>query len=481
VKLLFTHSYFYRFDEKQWQIKQPYPPYGTLLAAAVLRNAGFEVALYDSGLMEGPGGIKGFLETFNPDCLVIFDDNFNYLSKMCLTVMRDAAFELIHYGKQAGCSILVNSADATDHPEMYLAAGADVVMLGEAEMTLVELMTKGIEQAGLCKGVAIMRHGNLLKTGGRNVFKELDSLPAPAWDLVDLAPYKKIWLDSHGYFSLNIATTRGCPFKCNWCAKPIYGNRYQSRSPLTVVEEMKELMSEFGATHFWVSDDIFGLKPGWVNTFSHLLNSNNLRPKLKIQCRADLLLKEQVIDELVAAGLDEVWIGAESGSQKILDAMEKGTTVPQIYQATNLLKSKGVKVCFFLQYGYLGETKSDIDLTLKMVKELMPHDIGISVSYPLPNTGFYEKVKAQFQEKQNWTDSDDLAMLYKGTFSPDFYRQLHRHTHFVFRHRNSACNLKRVLKAQSLNAATIKSAIKLPYLFFAEKVSRIKLNALQKS
>jgi anaerobic magnesium-protoporphyrin IX monomethyl ester cyclase len=240
-------------------------------------------------------------------------------------------------------------------------------------------------------------------------------------------------------------------------------------------------MSEFGATHFWVSDDIFGLKPGWVNTFSHLLNRNNLRPKLKIQCRADLLLKEQVIDELVAAGLDEVWIGAESGSQKILDAMEKGTTVPQIYQATNLLKSKGVKVCFFLQYGYLGETKSDIDLTLKMVKELMPHDIGISVSYPLPNTGFYEKVKAQFQEKQNWTDSDDLAMLYKGTFRPDFYRQLHRHTHFVFRHRNSAHNLKRVLKAQSLSYATIKSAIKLPYLFFAEKVSRRKLNALQLS
>ena len=479
MKILFTHSYFYRFDEKQWRIRQPYPPYGTMLAAAIMRNAGFEVAIYDSSLKEGPEGIKELMEVFKPDFLVIFDDNFNYLSKMCLTVMRDAAFALIKYGKDAGCRILVNSSDATDHPELFLAAGADVVMLGESEMTLLELLTNGIEQADQCKGIAIILNGQLEKNGIRSHFKELDTLPLPAWDLVDLLPYKKIWQDTHGYFSLNIATTRGCPFKCNWCAKPIYGNQYQSRSPHKVLEEIKLLMSAFGAEHFWVCDDIFGLKPGWVKTFSNLLAANHLRPKLKIQCRADLLLKEQTIDDLVAAGLDEVWIGAESGSQKILDAMDKGTKVEQIYQATNLLKLKGVKVCFFLQYGYLGETKSDIDLTLKMVRELMPHDIGISVSYPLPGTGFYEKVKAQLQEKQNWTDSDDLAMMYHGTFAADFYRQLHRHTHYVFRQRNSVINLKRILMAESLNFSTIKSAIKFPYLFMAEKVSRRKLNALE--
>jgi len=480
VKVLFTHSYFYRFDEKQWRLRRPYPPYGTMLAAAMVRQAGFEVAIYDSGLQEGPAGIKEKIEVFKPDVLVLFDDNFNYLSKMCLTVMRKAAFELIQYGKEAGCRILVNSSDATDHPEMFLEAGADVVMSGESEMTLLELLTKDIAEAAFTEGIALVKNGSLLKTKRRTGFKELDSLPVPAWDLVNLEPYKKIWQDAHGYFSLNIATTRGCPFKCNWCAKPIYGNRYQSRSPETVMEEMKLLMTGYGATHFWICDDIFGLKPGWVKSFSGLLQQSGLHPKLKIQCRADLLLKEETIDDLVAAGLDEVWMGAESGSQKILDAMDKGTTVKQIYLATNLLKSKGVKVCFFLQYGYIGETKADIDLTLKMVKELMPHDIGISVSYPLPNTGFYEKVKAQFKDKQNWTDSDDLAMMYQGTFIADFYRQLHRHTHFVFRQRFSAINLKRILRAQSLSISTMKSAIKLPYFFVAEMVSRRKLNALEK-
>lgn len=444
-----------------------------------MRNAGFEVAIYDSALKEGPHGIKVLLTTFKPDYLVLYDDSFNYLSKMCLSVMRDAAFELIQYGRAAGCAVLVNSSDATDHPEKYLDAGADVVLLGESDMTLLQLLTDGIDKAEACKGVAINSNGQLVKTNRRNDFKELDLLPMPAWDLVDLEPYKKIWKESHGYFSLNIATTRGCPFKCNWCAKPIYGNRYHSRSPEMVVQEMKLLMDEFGATHFWICDDIFGLKPGWVKKFSKLLIDNSLHPKLKIQCRADLLLKEETIDELVAAGLDEVWIGAESGSQKILDAMEKGTTVQQIYLATNLLKSKGVKVCFFLQYGYLGETKADIELTLKMVRELMPHDIGISVSYPLPNTGFYDKVKTQFQAKQNWNDSDDLAMLYQGTFIADFYRQLHKHTHYVFRKRYSANNLKRIFKAQSISHDTIKSAIKFPYLFLAEIISSLKLKTLE--
>lgn len=460
-------------------MRQPYPPYGTMLAAAIMRRAGHEVALFDSGLQQSPAGIIGVIEQFKPECLVIFDDNFNYLSKMCLTVMREAAFELIRYGKNAGCRILVNSSDATDHAEMYLRAGADAVMPGEAEMTLLELLSLSHAQAEQCKGLVLLKEGVVMKTPPRTEVIDPDSFPMPAWDLADLAPYKKIWEAAHGFFSLNIATTRGCPFKCNWCAKPIYGNRYHSRSPQQVVQEIKYLVTGYGAVHFWVCDDIFGLKPGWVKTFSKLLTEQNLRPKLKIQCRADLLLKDGAIDDLVAAGLDEVWIGAESGSQKILDAMDKGTTVQQIYLATNLLKARGVKVCFFLQYGYLGETQADIDLTLKMVKELMPFNIGISVSYPLPNTGFYEKVKEQLQLKQNWRDSDDLAMMYKATFSADFYRQLHRHTHYVFRKQACISEMKTMIAGKTFRASAFRLALKYPLLAIAGTISRRKLNALQ--
>ena len=313
--------------------------------------------------------IKEQLISFKPDYLVVFDDSFNYLSKMCLTIMREACFELIEYGKAAGCKVLVNSSDATDHVQLYLEKGADIVIKGEGELTLHELITSNCTAIENCCGIAYLNNGTIITTPKRPVLTQLDILPQPAWDLIDIQQYKNIWLKAHQKFSLNIATTRGCPFKCNWCAKPIYGNRYNSRTPVSVVEELKLLMNNFGATHFWVCDDIFGLKPGWVEAFSELLKKENLQPKLKIQCRADLLLTENTIQHLINAGLDEVWMGAESGSQQILDAMDKGTQVEQIAEATQLLKKFGVKVCFFLQYGYLGETKNDIDKTLNMVQD----------------------------------------------------------------------------------------------------------------
>ena len=184
--------------------------------------------------------------------------------------------------------------------------------------------------------------------------KDLDSLPLPAWDLVSIEPYRQSWLKHAGCFSINIGTTRGCPFKCNWCAKPIYGNRYNSRSPQNVIQEIKLLKEKFQIDHIWFCDDIFGLKPGWVNEFGDLVQKENLQFKFKIQARADLLLQENYIRDLARAGCDNIWMGAESGSQKILDDMEKGTTVEQIYESTKLIRKYGMKPSFFIQFGYLG-------------------------------------------------------------------------------------------------------------------------------
>ena len=191
-------------------------------------------------------------------------------------------------------------------------------------------------------------------------------------------------------------------------------------------------------------DDIFGLKPGWVQEFNRLVNSKKLAFRYKIQSRVDLLLQEDTIDALAQSGVETVWVGAESGSQKILDAMDKGTTVEQIGKARRLMKDKGLKVAFFLQFGYLGETQEDIDATLNMVLKLMPDEIGISVSYPLPGTVFYEKVKETLNEKKNWTDSDDLAMMFQGTYAPAFYRVLHRYVHSRYRIQRGIELLKRI-------------------------------------
>ncbi|MVM41717.1 radical SAM protein [Spirosoma sp. HMF3257] len=467
-RLLFSNTYFYRFDSKQWKTQKPYPPYGTILAASIMRELGFEVSLFDTNLSKSPLDINVKLQDYRPDYLIIFDDNFNYLSKMCLTVMREACFELIRLGKASGCKVLINSADATDHFDKYLHHGADVVLLGEAEETLKQVLNNGLANLEDINGIAFIKADLITQTKKANSLEPFSAYPLPAWDLVNLDDYQKIWQKSHGYFSLNIVTTRGCPFKCNWCAKPIYGNRYKSRSPQDVANELRFLMQQ-GATHFWVCDDIFGLKSGWVNEFKKILQESNLNPKLKIQSRADLLVKDNAIQDLVDAGLDEVWIGAESGSQRILDAMDKGITLYEIENSTQLLRAKGVKVAFFYYNTDLGEQWEDIQKTLSMVKKLLPFDLGISVSYPLPGTVFYEKVKSQLQSKQNWKNSNDLDMMYKGTFSPNFYRHLHIYTHRVYR---------KELALKNFPHASIKTILKIPYLWVREQISAKKMAIL---
>ena len=478
-KILFTHSYFYRFDPKQWKNAQPYPPYGTLSAAALMRECGYEVSLFDTALKHSAQELRPVLEKERPRYLVLYDDGFNYLTKMCLTRMREAAFEMAQMGKAAGCIVIANSSDSTDHFEEYLQKGVDFVILGEGEGTLRELIhaleageTEFSGILGLAYTSTIINHQSSIvnpeskinnhqssiinqktqiKTPPRPVLHELDSLPDPAWDLVDIESYRKIWMDGHGYFSLNLATTRGCPYKCNWCAKPIYGNRYNSRSPERVAAEIEMLIERYDVRHFWMSDDIFGLKPAWAQRFRDVVQEKNLKFQYKIQSRVDLLLKEDTIDALAASGLRQVWVGAESGSQKILDAMDKGTKVEEIATATKLLKKKGIEVCFFLQFGYLGETKEDVEATMRMVQELEPFDIGISVSYPLPGTKFYEKVRSLLGEKQNWEVSDDLAMMYPATFQSAYYRRLHRLVHKRFRLQQGRVEWRKILAGQKAN------------------------------
>ena len=483
-KILFTHSYFYRFDPKQWNTKQPYPPLGTIYAAAVMREAGYKVSLFDTALIDSPEKIIPVIENDKPDYLVIYDDGFNYLTKMCLTNMREAAFRMAEIAKKNGLKVIASSSDAADHFEKYLEHGVDFVVIGEGEITLKELITSLDENRtnfNNIDGLAFKENEKIVRTSARQIVKELDTFPMAAWDLVDISSYKKIWFENHGYFSLNIATTRGCPFKCNWCAKPIYGNRYNSRSPQKVAEEIKYLIENFEAKHFWMCDDIFGLKPGWVQEFRDVVKLIGLKFKYKIQSRVDLLLQEDTIAALAESGTETVWVGAESGSQKILDAMDKGTTVKQIYDATKLLKKNGIRPAFFLQFGYLGEEKNDIERTINMVLELMPEEIGISVSYPLPGTKFYDNVKEQLKEKTNWTDSDELALMYKSTFSPFYYKKLHRYVHKVYRRKQSILNLKNLIfNPFNINRKKLRSAASLVYYSPMTLIDAFQLKRLEK-
>jgi anaerobic magnesium-protoporphyrin IX monomethyl ester cyclase len=467
-KILFTHSYFLHFDPKQKNLGQPFPPLGTLYAASMMRETGYSVSLYDVMFEKDPSLIRNALEKERPDYLVIYDDGFNYLTKMCLTNMREAAYEMANIASSMNIKVIISSSDSTDHYANYLEKGVDYVLLGEAEETLVELiglLDKQESPTSQLTGIVYKDvKGVAHKNERRPVIKDLDHLPMPAWDLLDIEQYRKTWIRENGYFMINMGTTRGCPYKCNWCAKPIYGNRYNSRSPENVVNEIKWLQTNFQVENIWFGDDIFGLKPNWVHQFADLLENNGIQIKYKIQSRADLLLQENYVADLARSGCSSVWMGAESGSQKILDAMDKGITVDDIRQSTLLLKKYGIKPSFFIQFGYLGEDMVDIDQTISLINELLPEDIGVSVSYPLPGTKFYDKVKQDLVSKANWTDSDDLDLMFKNTYSPEFYKVLHRYVHKNYRKYQAIDSIKNIF-GKTVHAASpsLRRTIALPY------------------
>lgn len=481
MNILFTHSYFLKFDPKQDQWNKPYPPLMTIQAASLARSKGHQVDLFDVMFAEGPEALE---TCFNdqvhntPDVLVIYDDGFNYLTKMCLTNMREAAWKMSHLAKKYGCKVIICSSDATDHYEKYLENHADVVILGEGEATLLEVLSALQEEQDFSsiKGIAYLDNNQLQRTAPRPTLSDLDALPLPAWDLIRFEPYRDRWVKNWGYYSINLATTRGCPYKCNWCAKPIYGNAYKMRSPQHVIREIQLLKSLTDFQHIWFCDDIFGLKRSWVIEFAKLVTNAGIKIQYKIQSRADLLVQEHYVEALAASGCDEVWIGVESGSQHILDAMDKGITIEQARTATHLLKKHHIKPCFFIQFGYLGETADDIKLTIQLIKELLPHDIGISVSYPLPGTLFFEKVKRDLFQKANWTHSDDLDLMFQNTYKPEFYKVLHKYVHFVFR-KHKAWHMISQNKF-SLNGQLFRKLAALLYFQWTGWVEKQKLKAI---
>ena len=404
---------------------QPYTPIGTLYAATALREKGISVAVFDSMLEEPSAKFAAMLEKYRPKIVAVYEDDFNFLSKMCLTRMREVAWEMAKAARAMGAVTIAHGSDSTDNSVLFLENGFDYVLCGEAEETLTQLCTsilRAEETPEIDGMVKLDEHGNPIRS-----LQRLSKNPAwtelslPSRDLIDLEPYRAAWMKAHGYFSTNMVSSRGCPYHCNWCAKPISGNKFHLRPAAAVAEEMNLLKVRAGVQHIWFGDDVFALNQHWTQQFSEEVTKRDAAVPFKIQSRADLM-NEQTVQYLMAAGCAEVWMGVESGSQAVLKAMDKGLSLPSVIAARRRLKEAGIRACYFLQLGYPGETWAELQETISFVRETSPDDIGISFSYPLPGTVFYERVRMQLGEKRNWTDSDDLCIMFKAAYNTDFYR-----------------------------------------------------------
>lgn len=431
-RVLLAQPYFLAHDPKQVRKMRPYPPLATLLTASVLRQAGKEVALFDAMLSSGEEEFATVVSSTRPAIVGMLEDNFNFLTKMCTTRRREASLRMISDAKASGARVAVNGADAADSPDLYISAGADAVLLGETDRTFLEVVERWerdpfadlSDVPGLALPArAVGAFAPAVKTAPRPFVHDLDALPFPAWDLVDVAKYRAAWTGAHGLLSWNVVTTRGCPYRCNWCAKPLYGIRYAQRSPGNVAEEMARLKATVDPGHVWFADDIFGLSHRWIERFADELATRDAVIPFTMQSRVDLMTPSAV-EALRRAGAEEVWMGVESGAQKILDAMDKGTTIDQVREATRRLKGAGIRASWFLQLGYPGEEWPELLATRDLIREERPGDVGVSVAYPLPGTVFYERVRGQLGDKTHWNDSDELAMLFEGTYTGPFYRHL---------------------------------------------------------
>jgi anaerobic magnesium-protoporphyrin IX monomethyl ester cyclase len=436
LSILVCHSYFLRLDQKQIARAKPYPPLATLQVVSLLRDAGHRVAFFDAMLADGIEEYDELLASEAPQLVLFYEDNFNFLSKMCLATMRRAACDMIGSARRAKARVIAAGPDVSDAPGPYLRAGADLALVGEGLTTLLELLPRldaqlQIENEELVRGlsgISSLSGGKVVKASGTKGLALAKDAGIAAWDLVDIERYRSVWMKAHGYFSLNMAASRGCSFRCTWCSKPIWGNQYLQRSPLEVAAEMAHLKRVFNPDHIWFADDIFGFRVDWVTQFAAATRAADAQIPFNIQTRADLI-SERMAFALGEAGCQEAWIGAESGSQKILDAMNKGTTVSEILTARARLRAAGIRVGFFIQLGYIDEQLEDILATRDLLAAAEPDEIGVSVSYPLPGTKFYDLVKAQMRAKTHWHESNDLDMMFQGTYSSDFYRAVRNLLH----------------------------------------------------
>jgi anaerobic magnesium-protoporphyrin IX monomethyl ester cyclase len=436
LSILVCHSYFLRLDQKQIARAKPYPPLATLQVVSLLREAGHRVSFFDAMLADGIDEYHQLLAAESPQLVLFYEDNFNFLSKMCLATMRRAACDMIGSARRSGARVIAAGPDVSDAPGPYLHAGADLTLAGEGLSTLLELLprldaqirTDSAELVRGLSGIAFLSGAKVVKSSGTKGLALARDAGLAAWDLVDIERYRSVWMKAHGYFSLNMAASRGCSFRCTWCSKPIWGNQYLQRSPLEVAAEMGHLKRTSNPDHIWFADDIFGFRVDWVRQFAAATRAADAQIAFTIQTRADLI-SERMAQALRDAGCKEAWIGAESGSQKVLDAMNKGTTVSEILLARERLRAVGIRVGFFIQLGYIDEHIEDIIATRDLIARAGPDEIGVSVSYPLPGTKFYDLVKAQMRAKTHWQESNDLDMMFKGTYTSDFYRTVRNLLH----------------------------------------------------
>lgn len=394
---------------------KPYPPLGILYICSHLRKKGLNVEVFDS-TFSSRQDLWDLLQKGPPSVIGIYAN----------LMTRSNVIEILRAAKQAGWRTLVGGPEPGAYVQEYLGAGADVVVIGEGELTLEEvvpaLQASEFTKLDTIDGIAFLGpDGSVVRTKPREQIKDIDAQPWPARESIDTARYVEVWRKHHGMGSVSLITARGCPYHCRWCSHEVFGKTHRRRKPASVADELEWLIDRYQPQMAWMADDVFTIHHGWLFQYAEELKKRGIKLPFECISRADRL-NTKVVETLAEIGCFRVWIGSESGSQRILDAMERGVTVEQVQTSVELCRSVGIQTGMFLMWGYEGEELSDIEATVEHVKKTDPDIFFTTVAYPIKGTPYFSEVADRVENAKAWNQSSDRDFQVRNRHSRQFYR-----------------------------------------------------------
>lgn len=417
VKILFTHGYFLAEDEKEQAIMKPYVPLGILSVSAYLEQNGFDNSVYDSTF-----------STFENLCRHILDETPDMIGVYTNLMTRVNVIRIIRFIRSREelnrTRIVLGGPEVRQHAEPLLKVGADVIVIGEGEETMLEVVgefERSSPELSAIKGICWKNsHGEIVKNPERELLKDINQLPFPNRKKVDLQKYFDAWKKAHGASSVSVSTMRGCPYTCKWCSRAVYGLSYRRRNPSLVADEIEHLQKNYTFDSIWFVDDVFTISHKWLKDFAEVVQQRNLKIRYEIISRSDRL-SEEILDLLAQSGCFRIWIGAESGSQKVIDAMDRRVDVNNVREMIQLTRKKGMEAGTFIMLGYPGETEADIKETVKHLIAANPHHFTITLAYPIRGTGLFEETRHIFTHVGEWENSNDRDIDFKRTYPRKYY------------------------------------------------------------
>jgi radical SAM superfamily enzyme YgiQ (UPF0313 family) len=412
MDILLAHGYFLYDDPHELAIMKPYPPLGLLSISAYLKQQGFEVGVFDS-TFSSMKNFEALLAEQKPSSVGLYT-----------TLMtKQNVLKMVQLCKNHGARVILGGPEPPHYAENYLSRGADVIVIGEGELTLAELLPALAKNSPLDEITGIVyldADGKCVKTAPRVFVQNLDELPMPDREAINLEQYVETWRTHHGMGSISLVTARGCPYTCTWCSHSVYGESHRRTSPQKMADEVAYLVERYSPDQFWYVDDVFTINHRWLKNFAQELKTRGIKIPFECISRADRM-NENIVDLLAEMGCNRLWIGSESGSQSVLDLMDRKTTVTEVQQMTHALQKRGIETGMFIMLGYEGETPPDIQQTIEHLKTANPDIFLTTVAYPIKGTAYYETVKERIIEPGPWETYTDRDLMVAGRHSRRYY------------------------------------------------------------